>query len=136
MVGPLVDMFHESKGSTRHNALLALSSLLPSLPTVVLNANIKKVLNYFDCVSVYKCMFLCHMIISVSNSLSFPFELSDFHYLYLFFSPLLLCSLFFLSVSHYNFLTPSCLTFSYFPHLPFFCCIWSPPLSVSHIPKV
>ncbi|KAG7164663.1 MMS19 nucleotide excision repair protein-like [Homarus americanus] len=44
MVGPLVDMFHSSEGNTKHNALLALSSLMPSLPHLVLNNHIKKLL--------------------------------------------------------------------------------------------
>ncbi|KAK8748728.1 hypothetical protein OTU49_015961 [Cherax quadricarinatus] len=44
VVGPLVDMFHQSEGSTKHNSLLALSSLLSSLPYLILNAHIEKLL--------------------------------------------------------------------------------------------
>ncbi|XP_066962387.1 MMS19 nucleotide excision repair protein homolog [Macrobrachium rosenbergii] len=44
VVGPLVDTFDNTAGNTKENALLAVSSILPHLPTLVLNAHIKKLL--------------------------------------------------------------------------------------------
>lgn len=44
VVGPLVDTFNNTTGNTKHNALLAVSSLLPHLPHLVLNAHIKRLL--------------------------------------------------------------------------------------------
>ncbi|XP_068203487.1 MMS19 nucleotide excision repair protein homolog [Palaemon carinicauda] len=44
VVGPFVDTFENTTGNTKENALLAVSSILPHLPNLVLNAHIKKLL--------------------------------------------------------------------------------------------
>ncbi|XP_063604037.1 MMS19 nucleotide excision repair protein homolog [Penaeus indicus] len=44
VIGPLVDLFNSAENSTKQKALLAISSLLPSLPQLVLNAHIKRLL--------------------------------------------------------------------------------------------
>nr|XP_045590445.1 MMS19 nucleotide excision repair protein homolog [Procambarus clarkii] len=44
VVTPLVNMFDANEDSSKHNALLALSSLLSSLPYLILNTHIKKLL--------------------------------------------------------------------------------------------
>lgn len=47
VIGPLVDLFNSAENSTKQKALLAISSLLPSLPQLVLNAHIKRVRAFY-----------------------------------------------------------------------------------------
>ena len=67
IVGSLVDTFDNTAGSTKQNALLAVSSLLPHLPNLVLSAHIERV-NFPQNIYVVVCR-LRHFKSSVSYNL-------------------------------------------------------------------